>query len=77
MLPGSSAANTVAGQEKNRAKSANQVLVCLDCKNTYDYVLEPLRLDLPLVSSDSYMIVFYTDVGEMPGSMLVGRPWSK
>ena len=65
--------NKIAEQVKRRARIANKVLVCLDSNHTHDHVLEELRLYAPLVSLNSYIIVFDTVVEEM----ILDRPWAK
>ena len=77
MLQGSSIENKIAEQVKRRARIANKVLVCLDSNHTHDHVLEELRLYAPLVSLDSYIIVFDTVVEDLPTSLIVDRPWAK
>ena len=42
--------------------SKKKILVCLDSNHTHDHVLKELELYAPLVSKDSYCVVFDTVV---------------
>lgn len=77
MIQGSSIDSTIAEQAKHRAKSAEKILICLDSNHTHDHVLEELRLYAPLVSLDSYVIVFDTIIEDLPGNLIGDRPWTK
>jgi cephalosporin hydroxylase len=77
MIQGSSIDKATADQVKQRAKSAKKVLVCLDSNHTHEHVLQELRLYAPLVSLDSYIIVFDTAVEDLPSNLIKDRPWSK
>jgi len=77
MIQGSSIDNAIADRVKQRAKSAKKVMVCLDSNHTHDHVLEELRLYAPLVSLNSYVIVFDTVVEDLPSTLIKDRPWAK
>jgi cephalosporin hydroxylase len=49
--------------------------VCLDSNHTHEHVLEELKAYAPLVSKDSYCVVFDTIVEDLPKEMFPDRPW--
>jgi cephalosporin hydroxylase len=51
------------------------ILVCLDSSHTHSHVARELELYSPLVSVDSYCIVFDTVVEDMPFATFKDRPW--
>jgi len=53
------------------------VMVALDSNHTHQHVLDELRLYAPLVSMDSYIVVFDTVIEDMPQSSFPDRPWDK
>ena len=65
LIEGSSTSNEVFNEVKNISKSYNKVLVCLDSNHTHDHVLKELELYAPLVSKDSYCVVFDTVIEDM------------
>lgn len=75
MIQGSSIAPDVAAQVKAVAASYKRVLVCLDSMHTHDHVLAELEAYAPLVSVDSYCVVFDTFVEDMPPRFFKDRPW--
>ena len=77
MIQGSSIDKAIADQVKQRAKSAKKVLVCLDSNHTHEHVLNELRLYAPLVSLNSYVIVFDTAVEDLPSNLIKDRPWAR
>lgn len=77
MIQGSSIDNAIADQVKQRTKSAKKVLVCLDSNHTHDHVLQELRLYAPLISLNSYVIVFDTVVEDLPSNLIKDRPWAE
>ena len=77
MFQGSSTDQAIVDQFKYQAKSAKKVLVCLDSSHTHNHVLEELRLYAPLVSLDSYIIVFDTIIEDLKSNLIVDRPWAK
>ena len=57
-------------------KEKEKILVCLDSNHTHDHVLKELELYSPLVSLNSYIIVFDTIVENLPeGYFSQKRPW--
>jgi cephalosporin hydroxylase len=77
MIQGSSTNPSLVEEVKLRAKTAKRVMVCLDSNHTHDHVLQELRLYAPLVSVNSYVIVFDTVVENLSKSSIKERPWAK
>jgi len=77
MIQGSSIDASVVEQVKQKAKNAKNVLVCLDSNHTHNHVLQELRHYAPMVSMNSYIIVFDTVVEDLPSDLIKDRPWSK
>ena len=77
MIQGSSTEKSVADEVRKRATSAQKIMVCLDSNHTHEHVLQELRLYAPLVSLDSYLIVFDTVVEDLPRSLITDRLWAK
>lgn len=77
MIQGSSISSEVMASVKSYAKDFKKILVCLDSNHTHDHVLEELKLYAPMVSKDSYCIVFDTIVEDMPEGLGPVRPWGK
>jgi cephalosporin hydroxylase len=77
MIQGSSVNVSTLEKVKHIAKDAQKVLVCLDSNHAHDHVLQELRHYAPLVSLDSYIIVFDTVVEDLPCDLVKHRPWSK
>lgn len=77
MIQGSSIAQDTFAQVQAIAKDYRRILVCLDSNHTHEHVLEELRLYAPLVSKDSYCIVFDTVIEDMPPHIGPERPWGK
>jgi cephalosporin hydroxylase len=75
MIEGSSIASEVIEQVRGVAAHYQRVLVCLDSNHTHDHVLAELEAYAPLVSLDSYCIVFDTLIEDMPGDTYPDRPW--
>lgn len=76
MIEGSSIDPMVIDQVRTFAKSYKRILVFLDSNHTHDHVLAELEAYAPLVSVDSYCVVFDTVVEDMPSDMFPDRPWS-
>ena len=76
MIQGSSIDDTIAAQVSAYAKGKERILVCLDSNHTHDHVLRELQLYAPLVSVNSYIVVFDTIVENLPeGYFAQKRPW--
>lgn len=77
MLQGSSVADDILSQVREFAAPFQRVLVCLDSNHTHDHVLAELDAYAPLVTADSYCVVFDTVVEDLPQDMYPDRPWNK
>jgi cephalosporin hydroxylase len=77
MLQGSSIAPEIVSAVRERAKSAKTILVCLDSNHTHDHVLAELEAYAPLVTRDSYCVVFDTLIEDRVAGSFPGRPWDK
>jgi len=75
MIQGSSIDPEVIAQVHEIANGYERVLVCLDSNHTHEHVLAELEAYAPLVSKDSYCVVFDTVVEDMPSDMFPDRPW--
>lgn len=77
MIEGSSIDTAIVQKVKNYAKTKPSILVVLDSNHTHTHVLEEMRAYGPLVSVNSYMVVFDTIVELLPVDYLPGhiRPW--
>jgi cephalosporin hydroxylase len=77
MLEGSSTDEAIARQVRAFARGKRRVMVVLDSNHTHEHVLRELELYAPLVTRDSYLIVFDTVVEHMPDSFFPDRPWGR
>jgi cephalosporin hydroxylase len=77
MIEGSSTDSEIIKKVYAFTKGKKKILVVLDSLHTYDHVLKELELYSPLVSSESYLIVFDTIIEDMPDDSFLNRPWGK
>lgn len=77
MIEGSSVDEKIAEQVCDFAKDKKQILVVLDSMHTHDHVLKELELYSPLVTKESYLVVFDTVIEDMPADFFPDRPWGK
>lgn len=77
MIEGSSIAADVIAQVREMAQRYDRIMVALDSNHTHDHVLAELEAYAPLVSKDSYCVVFDTIVEDLPDNMYPDRPWGK
>ena len=77
MIQGSSIEDNVIKQVRKFAEGKKRVLVCLDSLHTHDHVLNELELYSPLVTKESYLVVFDTIIEDMPKGFYSDRPWDK
>jgi len=75
MIEGSSIESTIIQQVHDAARGGGTTLVCLDSNHVHDHVLAELSAYAPLVTPDSYCVVFDTIVEDMPDDMFPNRPW--
>jgi cephalosporin hydroxylase len=76
MIQGSSISPETIEQVRKQAEGKSSVLVCLDSNHTHEHVLGELELYSPLVSINSYIVVFDTIVEDLPeGYFAQKRPW--
>ncbi len=75
MIQGSSIDPEIITQVREYAKGYERILVCLDSNHTHDHVLAELKAYAPLVSKESYCVVFDTIIEDMPAEMFPDRPW--
>jgi cephalosporin hydroxylase len=76
MIEGSSIEPSTIGQVHDAARGrGGATLVCLDSNHTHEHVLAELSAYAPLVTPDSYCVVFDTVVEDMPDDMFPNRPW--
>lgn len=77
MIQSSSIAPDLVARVHEIARGYERVLVCLDSMHTYAHVLAELTAYAPLVSKESYCVVFDTVVEDMPAGSFPDRPWNK
>ncbi len=77
MIQGSSIDPDIIAEVHEHAKSYERILVCLDSHHTHEHVLAELEAYAPLVSLDSYCVVFDTIIEDIPDNMFPERPWGK
>jgi len=77
LVEGSSIAPETLDQVKQLAAGRKNVMVFLDSHHTHDHVLKELELYAPMVSTDSYIVVFDTWVEDVPENYYPNKPWDK
>ena len=75
MIQGSSIAPAIVAKVKAFAKKYSRILVCLDSNHTHEHVLAELNAFAPLVSKNSYCVIFDTIIDNLPKKMFPDRPW--
>lgn len=76
IIEGSSIDENIVRQVYNFSRGKNCVLVALDSNHIHEHVLRELQLYSPLVTKDSYIIVFDTVINDIPDEFNKGRPWN-
>lgn len=77
MLQGSSIDADILAEVKRLTAGRQRIMVLLDSNHTHEHVLAELRAYAPLVSKDSYCVVFDTVVEDMPADAFPDRPWGR
>ena len=75
MIEGSSTDPTVYSQVQAIAEDHKKIMVLLDSNHTADHVLAELEIYSPMVSLDSYCVVFDTGIEHLPKDYFPDRPW--
>ena len=75
LLEGSSVSEDIVQTVTQLASDRSPVLVVLDSNHTHEHVLQELEAYSPLVTRDSYLVVFDTVIEEMPPDFFPDRPW--
>jgi cephalosporin hydroxylase len=77
MIEGSSIDKDIISQVHQFAKGKAPILVVLDSMHTHSHVMEELKAYSPLVTRDSYLVVFDTVIEDMSDDLFPDRPWEK
>jgi cephalosporin hydroxylase len=77
MFQGSSLDKKMIEKVEKFANKGKKILVCLDSNHTHEHVLAELKAYAPLVSINSYCVVFDTIVEDLPKDTFPNRPWDK
>lgn len=75
MIEGSSIAPEIIAQVEGKTINKKKILVCLDSNHTHDHVLAELEAYAPMVSKNSYCVVFDTIIEDLPTDIFIDRPW--
>ncbi len=75
MIEGSSVSTRTVSEVRRIAEQHETVMVLLDSNHTHEHVLAELNAYAPLVSPQSYCVVFDTIIEDMPGEMYPDRSW--
>ena len=77
LVQGSSVDPQVIEAVSEMARDRKPILVVLDSNHTREHVLRELEAYAPLVTRESYLVVFDTVIEEMPEDFFPDRPWGK
>ncbi len=77
MIEGSSIDAQIVKRVHEYAAKYERILVCLDSDHTSDHVFSELIAYAPLVSENSYCVVFDTVVEWSPDDLNMDRPWAR
>lgn len=75
LIEGSSVSKSIVEQVAQIASGYSTILVCLDSDHTFDHVYQELLAYAPLVTSQSYCIVYDTVVEYMRPEFRTNRSW--
>ena len=76
ILKGSSTDMKIFKKVKKIAKNYKKIMVLLDSNHSHKHVLEELKLYAPLVTKNSYCVVFDTIINYLPNKFHKFRPWT-
>ncbi len=77
LLEGSSTSEQTVARAREFATGKARVMVILDSNHTHEHVARELALYAPMVTKDSYLVVFDTIIEDMPEDFFPDRPWGK
>ncbi|WP_420914827.1 cephalosporin hydroxylase family protein [Mycobacterium paraense] len=77
MIEGSSIEPATIEQVRDAASGLGATLVCLDSNHTHEHVLAELSAYAPLVTPNSYCVVFDTLIEDMGADTFPDRPWGR
>jgi cephalosporin hydroxylase len=77
MLEGSSTDEKTVEQVFSVVKGKKRILIALDSNHTHDHVLKEMQLYSPLVTKDSYMVVFDGRIEDLPAELFANSQWGK
>jgi cephalosporin hydroxylase len=77
MIEGSSIDKKIAKKIYKITKNKKKILVILDSNHTHEHVLKELELYSPLVTKNSYLVIFDTIIEDMPKNFFNNRSWGK
>jgi cephalosporin hydroxylase len=75
MIEGSSIEPAIIQQVHDATRGRGTTLVCLDSNHTHQHVLAELLAYAPLVTPNSYCVVFDTVIEDLAADMFPDRPW--
>jgi cephalosporin hydroxylase len=75
LIEGSSIAPDIVDKVHKLAKEFKRVMVFLDSNHTHDHVLAEMEAYAPLVTSESYCVVFDSVIDDLPIEASSERPW--
>ena len=75
LIEGSSIDEEIVTKVKEIAKNKKSIMVVLDSNHSHDHVLNELKIYSELVSVNSYIIVFDTNIERFHEKVSVGRPY--
>jgi cephalosporin hydroxylase len=76
LLKGSSIDKKIFDKVKKISKNYKKIMVILDSNHNHQHVLEELKMYAPLVTSNSYCIIFDTIIDYMPNKFNKKKNWT-
>ena len=77
LIHGSSTSQATINFVKKCASNHDVIMVALDSNHTHEHVLSELEAYAPLVTPDSYIVVFDTGIEYLNPKQIGDRPWGK